>query len=160
MSDNKKVPPIFVGKMWSENEGTILASGNIYRWEHKDMDKPPKRYIKVIKSVNNTGQTKIEVLQSIGLLFDNTNDPNRRKNSPDIGGGVTVDTVLETKDDKEIVEWVEAKFGAWLQSDAEYAGDQYSISISKKLKQDSYDEPKAAPIPTAPPTFDDDDTPF
>lgn len=156
MSDTKKVPPIFVGKMWSESEGTILASGNIVRWEDKDLENPPKRYIKVIKSVNNTGQTKIEVLQSVGLLFDNTNDPNRRPNSPDIGGGVTVDA----KSDGKLVEWVEAKFGAWLQSDADYAGDQYSISISRKQKQEGNDQPQAAPIPTAPPTFDDDDTPF
>jgi len=165
MSDNyKKVPPIFVGKMWSETEGTVLASGNIVRWEDKDLENPPKRYIKVIKSKNNKGETKIEFLQSMGLLYDNTDDPQRRPNSPDIGGGVTVDEIItkgstnpDGSKNPDLVSWAESKFGAWIKADADYAGDLYSISISKKNVMST---PAPATTTTAFPADADEDFPF
>lgn len=83
MTDKKYEKKEGEGALWQESEAEVLFKGSVL-WEGKD------KYITIIRSRNADGKSKLEVLQSIGLVYQNDDDKFSDK-SPDISGPVTVD---------------------------------------------------------------------
>jgi len=124
MDNDKKSGSLWNGRIWTESDSKVLFSGNIVKTDTKDSDTPDKRYVKVIRSTNDKGETKTEFCVSLGLLYPNKDK--RSQNSPDIGGPLTLDQV-------------KLKLGAWLQ-ETEGSGDEYSLSLSEPYSQQENNE--------------------
>ncbi len=71
------------GTLWQENEAEVLFKGSVL-FDGAD------RYITILRSRNADGKSKLEVLQSLGLVYQN-NDDKFSDRSPDISGPVRID---------------------------------------------------------------------
>lgn len=118
------------GYLWHETGSSVMRKGTV-------QVKGQKRYAAIIKSTNNVGEEKYELMISAGLLHVNAVKTSDR--SPDIGGTVTIDGLV-------------LKMGGWRKVSDK--GDEYT-SVSFKEK----DEVKQSETTN---TFDTqtDDVPF
>jgi hypothetical protein len=118
------------GYLWHETGSSVMRKGTV-------QVKGQKRYAAIIKSTNNVGEEKYELMISAGLLHVNAVKTSDR--SPDISGTVTIDGLV-------------LKMGGWRKVSDK--GDEYtSISFREK------DEVKQSETTN---TFDTqtDDVPF
>lgn len=135
MNDNKfDFNEDLKGSMWPDS-AEILRKGSINL-------NGKKTYCAIVKSKNNKGQSKYELMVSCGLLFANDETQKARyPKSPDIGGKVTIENEIY-------------KFGGWkneLQDGREYT------SVSLKPVED---EPQQKSHWGNSDTSLDDDVPF
>lgn len=115
MDDNKELR----GFLWHETGSTVIKKGTM-QINGKEV------YSAIIKSTNNKGEEKYELMTSAGLLHVNTEKMSPK--SPDIGGPITYDGVVY-------------KFGGWKKTSEK--GTEYT-SVSLQVKED---EPETDKIP-------------
>jgi len=97
------------GYLWHETGSSVMRKGTV-------QVKGQKRYAAIIKSTNNVGEEKYELMISAGLLHVNAVKTSDR--SPDISGTVTIDGLV-------------LKMGGWRKVSDK--GDEYtSISFREK----------------------------
>ena len=100
------------GYLWHETGSSVMRKGTV-------QVKGQKRYAAIIKSTNNVGEEKYELMISAGLLHVNAVKTSDR--SPDIGGTVTIDGLV-------------LKMGGWRKVSDK--GDEYT-SVSFKEKDEA-----------------------
>lgn len=131
------------GRMWKETNSKVLFKGPIYI-EGKD------QYFTMISTQVN-GQEKIELLQSVGLIY--RKDDQSRENAPDLGGPITAMTAEGSKS---------FKYGAWEQANPD-TGD-ISLSCGLLIPQDQNGSAESASkdeiVPPNTSVLSDDDIPF
>ena len=97
------------GYLWHETGSSVMRKGTV-------QVKGQKRYAAIIKSTNNVGEEKYELMISAGLLHVNAVKTSER--SPDISGTVTIDGLV-------------LKMGGWRKVSDK--GDEYtSVSFREK----------------------------
>jgi len=100
------------GYLWHETGSSVMRKGTV-------QVKGQKKYAAIIKSTNNVGEEKYELMISAGLLHLNSVKTSER--SPDIGGTVTI-------------EGSTYKMGGWRKVSDK--GDEYT-SVSFKEKDEA-----------------------
>ena len=97
------------GYLWHETGSSVMRKGTV-------QVKGQKKYAAIIKSTNNVGEEKYELMISAGLLHVNAVKTSER--SPDISGTVTIDGLV-------------LKMGGWRKVSDK--GDEYtSVSFREK----------------------------
>lgn len=109
--DDKQYDKELKGFLWQETGSTVLRKGTL-------QIKGEELYSAIIKSKNNKGEDKYELMVSVGLLHLNTEKKSDK--SPDIGGPITWNNN-------------QYKFGGWKKMSDK--GNEYT-SVSLRVKDD------------------------
>ncbi len=98
------------GALWPEDRSEVLARGNL------EID-GEKKYCILVKSKNNEGREKFELMISAGLIHKNEIEPGSK--SPHFGGKTTIDGKSY-------------KFGAWNRTPRSGGPDFLSASLREQ----------------------------
>jgi len=93
MNDQKEYDNELQGFLWYENNAVIHRKGSL-------TINGEKKYVAIVESKNDKGDSKYELMMSVGLVHTNTEEEKMKPTSPDIGGKVTIDGTVY-------------KFGGW-----------------------------------------------
>ena len=104
------------GYLWNETQSTVVKKGTI-------QIKGKEEYAAIVRSVNNEGKEKYELMISAGLLHVNKEEDKKSPKSPDIGGPITFGDVVY-------------KFGGWART-SEKGNEYTSVSLQVKENEDA-----------------------
>ena len=114
MSNEKEYDNELQGFLWHENNAVIHRKGSL-------TINGEKKYVAIVESKNDKGDSKYELMMSVGLVHTNSEENKMKETSPDIGGNITIDSVTY-------------KFGGWKKESAQ--GVPYtSCSLRKNETQ-------------------------